>query len=151
MKNKLIVIFIIAIIIIGGGSFYGGMKYGQSKSNGAPANFRNMTAAQRQQLFGSSQAWVAGGRANSGGFVNGQIIAKDDKSITVKTPDGGSKIIFLAGSTQISKSVSGAVADLNNGQEVMVNGTTNSDGSITANNIQIRPPLTASSTPLRGN
>ena len=142
MKNTLTVILIIAIVVVGAGAFYGGMVYGKSQANGARPNFQNMTAAQRQQFAGARGANGRGG-ANGGGFVSGDIIAKDATSITVKTQDGSSKIVFLAGSTQISKSAAGSAADLNSGGQVVVNGTANSDGSVTATNIQIRPQMPA--------
>jgi hypothetical protein len=71
--------------------------------------------------------------------VNGDIISKDDKSVTVKNRAGGSQIIFFAPSTAIGKTTSGTAADLTVGENIMVNGTANPDGTITATNIQIRP------------
>ena len=134
MAKKIIPI-IIALIVVGGGAFYSGMKYAQSKM---PQGF-----AQRQQLGASAIGSLnerTGNRAGVG-FVTGEIIAKDDKSITVKLQDGGSKIVFLSGSTEIVKSVSGTSNDLEVGKTVMINGTTNQDGSITAKSIQERPSI----------
>jgi hypothetical protein len=53
--------------------------------------------------------------------------------------DGSSKIVYFSDSTMIGKSTQGAASDLNTGEQVMANGTSNPDGSITAQNIQIRP------------
>jgi len=60
-------------------------------------------------------------------------------TITVKLPDGSSKIILLSEKTSINKASEGSVADLVVGEKVAVFGTTNTDGSVTAQNIQINP------------
>jgi len=157
VKNNMLIGFIIAVVVVGAGSFYGGMVYGKSK--GGAQNF----ALGQRQGFGAGMAGgptggvqtKTGNRTGGSGFVNGSIIAEDDKSITVKSADGGSKIVFLSEKTQIMKSVSGSAADLSVGQNVMVNGSTNSDGSITAQAVQLRPatplggPANATTTPAR--
>jgi hypothetical protein len=149
MKKTLSIIIAI-IIVVGGGAFYGGMKYDQSK-NGLSSlkNIANLPSDQRRQklqqlglttLFGGG---VRGGNAgprggnSSGGFSRGEVIAKDNNSITIKPQAGGSQIVFLGASTQIAKSTSGKPSDIITGQNVTVMGTTNSDGSITATMVQI--------------
>ncbi|PWB38678.1 MAG: hypothetical protein C3F02_03125 [Parcubacteria group bacterium] len=141
MKKNWITILIL-LVLVGGGAFYGGFTYAKTKNTSASgaANFRNLAAGQGQRT----------GRANgfgSGGFINGNIIAKDDKSITVKLQDGGSKIVFFSGTMQVMKSVAGTKDDLQNGQMVMVTGKTNTDGTINADNVQIRPNLATSTLP----
>jgi hypothetical protein len=136
--KKILPLIIAIIIVVGGSAFYGGMKYGQSKNSGA--SLANLTPEQRQQRmqqFGNRSGNRQG--ANGGGFVNGQIISKDDKSVTIKNQDGGSKIVFLADDTQVVKSTDGKISDLADGKQVTVSGITNTDGSITAKSIQIRP------------
>ena len=124
----------IILVVVAVGAFFGGMKYRQSKGNN---NFG--------QAFGSAN--VRGGLRGSvvarggGGFTTGEILSKDDKSITVKMRDGSSKIIFFSGSTEIGKFITGATNDLAIGKSVMINGSANSDGSISAQSIQIRPPM----------
>lgn len=140
MAKKIIPI-IIALIIIGGGAFYGGMKYGESKASanrgqGNFSNLQNLTPAERQQRL---QQMGAQGNRTGAGFLMGEIIAKDDKSITVKLQDGSSKIIFYSDSTEVSESATGTVSDLEVGKTVTINGKTNQDGSLTAQSIQIRP------------
>lgn len=141
--KKILLVFVLAVLIVGGGAFFAGMKYGQGKNS--LANFQNLTSEQRQQRM--QQAGTVGGfRATGGnnrgnGFVSGEIISKDDASITVKLPDGGSKIVFFSDSTNITKSTNGAFSDMEAGKTITVNGITNSDGSVTATNIQIRPEM----------
>ena len=69
--------------------------------------------------------------------VSGEIIGSDDKSVTVKLQDGSSKIVLLSDSAQINKASVGAKEDLKTGENIVVFGTTNSDGSVTAQSIQI--------------
>ncbi|MEW6408060.1 MAG: hypothetical protein AB1465_05210 [Patescibacteria group bacterium] len=140
MKKTLLIVIVVALLV-GGGAFWGGMKYANSKNsrNGSlQRNLSNLMPEQRQQRMAQFGARVGNGQ-NGGSFVSGDIISKDDKSITVKLPDGGSKIIFFSDSTQIMKSTKGDPKDLENGKTVMANGKANSDGSINAETIQVRP------------
>lgn len=142
MNNKLIIAII--IIIFAAGSFYGGTIYEKNSLNsqgllrsasgmrGAGGNF-----AGGQNGPGRGQSMRPGGP--NGDFVTGEILSKDDKSITIKTRDGGSRIVYFSDSTTVGKSVPGSALDLNTGEQVMANGTASPDGSMTAQNIQIRP------------
>lgn len=136
-KKELAGAIIIAIV-----SFYGGMKYDQSKN----ASFSSPTPNSAQNGLGRMGGQRGGGmRAFNG--ASGSIVAKDATSITLSLRDGsGSKIIFVSPSTLVSKSVTGSESDLLVGKEVSVNGTANSDGSINAQSIQLRPNF-ATSTP----
>lgn len=144
MKKALLVIAVVAVVV-GGGAFYGGMKYAQGQ--GGRGNFANLTPEQRQQFTANAGAGfregVGQGRGGmNGGFTAGEIISKDDKSITLKMPDGGSKIIFYSDTTEVSKFTEGGAGDLVVGKNISVNGTSNQDGSVTAQTIQIRPVIT---------
>jgi len=135
--KKLLLGFTVILILAIGGAFYGGIKYSGAKRSGAGGdfqNFRSLSPGQRQTL-GQNQG---SGQRNGTGFAGGEIINKDEKSITVKLLDGGSKIIFFSDSTQILKSVDGSLGDLEVGKQVVVNGRQNQDGSITAQSIQLR-------------
>ncbi|MGB9911338.1 MAG: DUF5666 domain-containing protein [Microgenomates group bacterium] len=128
MKNNLMVTIAVAVLA-GGIGFFAGMKYQQSRRS---SFFRQ---------FGSGQG-VRGGQGQlRGGFrpVQGEIISADEKSITVKLTDGSSKIIILSENTQINKAEKVDKEELKVGEKVAVFGQENSDGSVTAQNIQLNP------------
>lgn len=133
MKNTTI-ITVILVVIVGGGAFLGGMKYQQSKQ----------PTFSRQAIDGQGQVQGQRGRvmgANRGGFqpVNGDIVSSDSNSITVKMADGSSKIVLFSDKTMINKADQVTKDDLKIGVKVAVFGQTNTDGSVTASNIQIKP------------
>jgi uncharacterized protein YneF (UPF0154 family) len=139
MKKNLILI-LIALIIIGAGGFFGGMKYGESETlkNLTPEKMREIFQQRGGQLFTQNQ----GQRQRTGqNFVLGQVISKDEKSLTIKLADGSTKIVFLSQSTQITKATEGSIEDIEIGKEISVSGTQNEDGSLTARTIQISPRL----------
>lgn len=136
MSKNIIIGAIVGVLIIGGGSFYAGTKF--AGGSDAPAGFPQgqggqLRTGQNGQAFGGART----GQGMSGGITTGQILSKDDTSITVKLPDGGSKIVFLTASTTITKSSAGSVNDLTVNENVVVNGAANSDGSINAQSIQL--------------
>jgi len=139
---KKIIPMVIAIVVVGGISFYGGMKYDQSKKSntGGSDNFANLTPAERQQRFAQAGGMRRGGTGGLGdaGFVNGELISIDGGSMILKSTDGGSKVVIYSTSTQVMKFSSGAMSDLKVGDNLMINGSTNQGGSITAQTIQIR-------------
>lgn len=144
-KNKYITIAVI-ILAVAGSSFFVGMQYGIKKAKTTQianrGNFAGGMGISNQrggQRDGQNGGQRMSGANGAGGFIGGEIISKDDKSITVKSQDGNSKIIFFSDSTTVGKTVDGSASDLSTGQQVMVNGKTNADGTIAAQNIQIRP------------
>lgn len=147
--HKLIIIIIAVAVVVGGGAFYGGMKYVQGSGAGARgqfsrSNFQNLSPEERQQRFQELGANGAGGMGarggmNSGGFTAGEIISKDASSVTIKMQDGSTKIVLVGSSTQVMKSTTGSFNELTTGANVTVMGTVNSDGSVTAQVIQLRP------------
>lgn len=131
--KDIITTFVAILIVVAGLSFYGGIKYGSVNSAVRP-QFAG------QFPGGALKTTQTGNRMmRGGGMVNGEILSMDDKSVTVKDRTGGSKILFLAPSTEVTKTVIGTVTDLTVGADIMAQGTPNSDGSITATNIQLRP------------
>jgi hypothetical protein len=133
------------ILAVAGGMFYGGAVYEKNSlsSQGLLRNINTQAGnrpAGAQQGQGRQGGAMGSGGANRGGdFAVGQITAKDDKSITIKAPDGSSKIVFFSDSTTVGKATQAMTADLNIGDQVTVNGKSSADGSLSAQNIQIRP------------
>jgi ribosomal protein S1 len=125
-------ITIIAGLVAAGLGFFGGMKYQESKTprfaRNLPENFQEM-----REEFGQRSDGVAVGLRP----VNGEVLSVDEDSITVKLPDDSSKIILLSENSVINKTEEGSKDDLGEGTEIVVFGQENSDGSITAQNIQI--------------
>ena len=157
MKNAPLIALL--VVVIAGISFYGGMTY-QKQQTPVAGNFANLSPEDRQQrmqaLGGGAGGFAgrggnggqAGGQIRMGGFVNGEVMAKDEKSMTMKLRDGGSQIVFFSASTTIGKMTDGSLQDLVTGTQVMVAGNTNTDGSMTAQSIQLRPEMMrASSAP----
>jgi uncharacterized protein YpmB len=134
--NKTILIGIIIIVLVGAGSFYGGMKYGQSRNPFANFSRQNFLAGQGQQ---SGQG--NGTRRTGSNFLSGEVVSKDQQSLTVKMPDNSSKIVFFSASTTVSQMAQGSSNDIGVGEQITVTGQQNSDGSYTAQTIQIRPTL----------
>ena len=134
MKNSLISSLLVCAVVFFGVGFYSGKTY-QSKQ--APANSVSDTAS-----GGFNRGEGSGGRGGRGGFggmTMGEVVSKDSSGLTLKLRDGGSKVIFVTTSTIVGHMTTGTMDDITTGSNVAVNGATNSDGSITANSIQIRP------------
>ncbi|MDH7476066.1 MAG: hypothetical protein QHH09_01170 [Microgenomates group bacterium] len=129
MKNNIIFYILIGVISLGVG-FYVGIWYQKN-----------------QQLSRFSQPWIVSqtGRQgqNQGRFtggmrpVSGEIIKKDQDSITIKTQNSSTKIILIPSGVLITKSQKATFDDLKEKETVFVIGQQNPDGSITAENIQI--------------
>lgn len=133
MKNY---IFLgLLVILVAGVSFYGGTEYQKNKQSKLGLNM-----GQFNQKLGQNQEQRNGDNARIGGNfrpVVGEVLTVEDKSITVKLADGSSKIIFISEKTQINKIESVENTDIVVGAKVNIFGVENSDGSMTAENVQL--------------
>jgi len=130
--SKKIIWGIVGVVVLVG-VFFGGMTYGKSEA----ASKASVAGA----AFAGARTRGAGG--SFGGATIGQIISKDATSITVSLASGGSKLIILDNTTPITKQAIGTLSDLAVGTNVMVTGTANPDGSVSATAVQIRPAMPA--------
>jgi hypothetical protein len=162
MKNMYLLI--IGIIVVAGGAFFGGMMFQKSQdslsgltgeeltskleslgsSSGTGMGFPGGTNAPQ---FGTNGTGGPGGMptnmpsgrtGNGGNMTSGEIISADDESVTIKEQDGSTSVVYFSSSTAINKTVDGTSSDLTDGTNIMVSGTSNSDGSVTATTIEIR-------------
>ena len=131
--KKHLTIWIIVTILLVGGAYYMGIKHETAKLK---SSFGRGAAGLTGARTGAGGARFAGG---TGGLVTGSVIAKDDTSITIKDRTGSSKIVLYSPSTQVLESTAGSASDVAVGSQVSAQGTQNSDGSVTATSIQIRP------------
>jgi hypothetical protein len=137
MKNTKVIVSIILVLVGLGAGFGGGYFFRNYQLTKSRGNFGAIgTNGQRFMGGRTGQGAVAGAR---GGAVTGSILSMDANLITVKLADGSSKIVLFSTSTTYSNTVNAAQSDLKVGQNVAVVGATNSDGSVTATNVQINP------------
>lgn len=148
-KQYMVIAGIIGVAAVSG-AFYGGMQY-EKGVVARQANARDLTSGNRGGATVNGQNGQRGagpngagmmrrGGPNGGGFVLGEILSKDDKSLTLKTPDGGSTIVYFSPTTVVRKAEVGSLSDLATAEQVTVNGKSNPDGSIAADTVQITPP-----------
>jgi hypothetical protein len=139
MKSSTVIIIAIAVAIL---AFVGGMFYGKASAPASTGSaFQNGGGFGRNSSTGSGQAGGRFAGGAGGGIAAGQILSRDSQSITLQLPNGNSEVVFYSPSTQITvtKTASGSVSDLAVGTTVIVSSSTsNSDGSITAQAIQVR-------------
>jgi hypothetical protein len=133
---------VIIAVVIAAASFFGGMKFRDYQISKTRANFANGNF--RGQFPGGANAQNGTTNGNNNRFagarpVEGEIVSMDNNSVTVKMPDGSTKIIILSDSTTYNKATEGSKSDLQTGSQILVTGTENSDGSMTAQNIQLNP------------
>ncbi len=136
--KKLLPIFIIVVLVVGGVSFYGGIKYGESKN--PFQDFQRLSSEQRQQFVSRSggENFPGSFRPVAGKiFLNGKIIKKDNESLTLELKDGGSKIVFFSEFTDVREFVKSSATEIEIGRQITVGGEENPDGSYTAKTIQL--------------
>jgi hypothetical protein len=128
---KPIVVFVI-IIGVGALAFYGGMQYQLAQQ---PTGRTFMTGQQGVGRTGANGTR----RVGNGQPISGEIINMDTDSLTIKLIDGSSRIVLLTDKTIFNKTTSVEKTELKIGEKVGIFGTTNTDGSLSAQNVQLNP------------
>lgn len=124
MRRKTIFITFIAFIIGLGAGYV------------AAVSFKKADAV-RTPSAGTGARFAHGTDQGTNEFLVGTITKKDSESITVTTRDGNLHLVLFTPDTSIFKSIAGSVANLTIDSTVTVSGSTNSDGSLSANSIQL--------------
>ena len=136
--NKTIITAILVAVVFGGGGYYFGKQASASATPTGAAAFAGRTGAP-----GGTGRFGGGA---GGGFTTGTIISTGSGTMTIQMPTStstsattGTKIVILDANTVISELQTVPTTNLAVGQSVTVSGTSNSDGSVTATSIQVRP------------
>src|SRR3989338_538032 len=137
-KQKIFIAVVLAVVVSGGVGFYGGMKYQSGKAPAASLDQQARFVGSGTS-FGGATCATRGIRTVGGGLTTGEVLAKDDKSLTIKLRDGGSKIIFFTPETPVTQTTSASREEVAVGKTVTVVGIANPDGSVTASSIQLSP------------
>jgi len=144
MNKKAWITVVVVAVVVGGAAFWGGMTYAASKTTASTAS---RFAAGTAGFAGRTGA--AGFSGAAGGGTVGTVVQVGSGSFTVQLPTStsttattGTKIVLVDSATEIDELEAVPVSNLQVGQSVTVAGTSNSDGSVTASSVMIRPATT---------
>ncbi len=121
-----IIWIVVALLAFGGGIFLG-------RGMAAPGG-GGYAGAQT----GGGRAAFAGRGGAAGGFAAGQVSAIDAQSITLQLQNGNSENVYYSSSTEVVVPQPATIASIKPGTVIVVGGTQNPDGSMTASTIQVR-------------
>ena len=129
--------------MVAAGAFYGGMKYGSSQQSAQSNSSQGGQAGQFRNSSGTGSGRSGGFLSNGSTPLSGKILSEGNGELTIQllsgNSSGSSRIVLFSSSTSVMKFVAGTPDDLTQGENITVIGTANSDGSVTAGSIQIRP------------
>lgn len=119
---------VVVIVALAGGYFWG-------RANGAASRAAGYVGA----FSSSTRGFARTGAAAGGAGALGQITAVTSSSLTLQLANGNSEVVFYSTSTQVTEQTTVSPNVLAAGTNVLVAGTSNSDGSVTATTIAVRP------------
>lgn len=138
-KRVLIGLGILALVILAaGGGFYYGTSVGEARASQARQQLLQQRmrgqGAQFPGAFATAQSGQEG-RARMGGGIPGSIEAIEGDTLVASTQEG-TLLVHTTETTLIEKFSSVGVEELETGEQVMVSGSQNDDGSVTARSIR---------------
>ena len=125
--------------VVAAAALVGGFFYGKSMAVGAGSRSGFAAGAFSSSTRAGFAGRIGTGAGGAGGLTIGTITAMDSQSLTLQLPNGNSEVVFYSSSTSVSEPTIVSPSSLSSGTMVMVAGTQNSDGSVTAQTIQVRP------------
>ncbi len=141
----MIVLGVVGVLAIAAGSFYGGMVYGKNQAQADLPVFGDAGGVRvgRGQFRAPAdgQGAVVGGQFSDaqGGMVFGEIQSIGDGVMTITDQSGEEIVVYVADTTLIQKQAEVTLADLQEGETVIISGNRGDDGSITARMLQVSP------------
>jgi hypothetical protein len=138
---KIMTIGLIAVVVlaaVGGGAFWAGTKVGENRVTQDQARFLRQQARGQGGQFPSPLQTPQpgqGGVQGLGSGVMGTIEEVQGNTLSVSTAEGTIRV-QTTDTTLIEKYLSVNVGDLKVGEQVVVSGSRNDDGSLTARSIQ---------------
>ena len=135
-----IIVGIIVLVLVAGGSFFGGTLYGKNQAQTAlaarlPGGFPGIE--ENGQLPGQGRLGANARAGALGGMLAGQIKEIGDGTLTVTDNNGKETKVAVTDTTLIEKQASVELTDLTPGETVMISGSTGTDGTITARSVQV--------------
>ena len=138
-RTMRIILGIVVVLLVAGGSFFGGTVYGKAQA-------QTQLAARRQGVFpgagGNGQFTGqpgANARAGGQGGIFGQIESIADGVLVIKDNNGKQTQVKVTDTTLIEKQAAVKLTDLAIGETVIVSGSQGADGTITARSVQSAP------------
>lgn len=147
-RSVAIILGVLLVVVIAGGSFYGGMVYGKNQAQQdlpVMGEFEGMPgAAGRRGQFGGQFGTEPGANAGQmdrtqGGSLFGEIQSIGDGEMTIVDQSGDQVTIYVTDTTLIQKQAEVTLSDLEEGETVVISGSRGDDGSITARMLQVSP------------
>jgi len=128
-KKTMLTYGVVTLLVIV--SFVAGVQTGKSKNI-------NKTFGNRNIPNGMNQNFNKGTGMNTrSGNILGEVLSKDENSLTIKSKTNGSKIVIVSKATEVFKTITGSIADITVGTNVMITGKEGDGGSTIADSIRI--------------
>ncbi len=126
----------IVMVVIAAAAGIGGYMYGTNTATAQAAAARSRFFADRGGVPGGTPGAAGQGNFNPANFANGTVKSISGNTIQLSTAQNV-LTVTISDQTQIRKQVTGTTADITTGERITIQGQTNSDGTMTAQTIQI--------------